>query len=317
MAARKARRRRVPPRFLHTVRGVGFRFTAPSEWGHDAARAALLVLAYVLVLAIGSMLVPLVRSVRDRIWPRWQQASSQAEVVAATRPAASTCERLVVTAAREVRGRVLIVDARGVVVADSSPGGVGADYSSRPEIARRWRGRTAQDERESRRSDEPILATAVPVCATGGRTARCGSPRASTRSTGRCARRPGSCRGRIVLASGWARARSWRRASCGRCGGWRRGARGRARATLRARGDRGLAGAARGRAGVQRDDRAGAADGRCAARLRRRRLPPAAHAADRLRLRLEEAAATGWRGSRRRAGRRSIVSRTWSTSCSC
>ena len=45
----------------------------------------LLALAYVLVLAIGSMLVPLVRSVRDRIDAEVrQQASGQAEVVAAT-----------------------------------------------------------------------------------------------------------------------------------------------------------------------------------------------------------------------------------------
>ncbi len=45
----------------------------------------LLVLAYVLVLAIGSMLVPLVRSVRDRISAEVSQAAvSQAEVVAAT-----------------------------------------------------------------------------------------------------------------------------------------------------------------------------------------------------------------------------------------
>ena len=34
------------------------------------------------------------------------------------------------TAAREVRGRVLIVDRLGVVVADSSPGSVGSDYST-------------------------------------------------------------------------------------------------------------------------------------------------------------------------------------------
>ena len=45
----------------------------------------VLALAYVLVLAIGSMLVPLARSVRDRVNAEVEtQALSQAEVVAAT-----------------------------------------------------------------------------------------------------------------------------------------------------------------------------------------------------------------------------------------
>ncbi|MBE2316774.1 HAMP domain-containing protein [Solirubrobacter sp. CPCC 204708] len=128
----------------------------------------MLVLAYVLVLAIGSMLVPLVRSVRDRISAEVSQAAvSQAEVVAATAGDTSDPAALAVTAARQVRGRVLILDARGVVVADSSPGGVGADYSSRPEVRAALRGTTSQDERESSTLDEPILATAVPVLRDG------------------------------------------------------------------------------------------------------------------------------------------------------
>ncbi len=45
----------------------------------------MLALAYVLVLAIGSMLVPLVRTVRDRVNAEVEtQALGQAEVVAAT-----------------------------------------------------------------------------------------------------------------------------------------------------------------------------------------------------------------------------------------
>ena len=60
------------PRCLHTVRGVGFRFTGPVGMGVLTLRARLLLaLAYVLVLAIGSMLVPLVRSrARPRRAPR-------------------------------------------------------------------------------------------------------------------------------------------------------------------------------------------------------------------------------------------------------
>ena len=80
----------------------------------------VLVLAYVLVLAIGSMLVPLVRSVRDRVVAEVrQQAQSQAEVVAASAAGTERRGQLVETSAREVRGRVLIVDQRGIVIADS------------------------------------------------------------------------------------------------------------------------------------------------------------------------------------------------------
>jgi signal transduction histidine kinase len=128
----------------------------------------LLALAYVLVLAIGSMLVPLVRSVRDRINAEVkQQASSQAEVVAATAAGGGDLEQLVTTSAREVRGRVIIVDARGRVLADSAPGGAGADYSTRPEIRAALTGRTGQDTRPSSTLGEPILATAVPIVRNG------------------------------------------------------------------------------------------------------------------------------------------------------
>ena len=75
LAAHRARRR-LP---LHRAGGMGVL----------TLRARLvLALAYVLVLAIGSMLVPLVRTVRDRVNAEVEtQALSQAEVVAATAPA--------------------------------------------------------------------------------------------------------------------------------------------------------------------------------------------------------------------------------------
>src|SRR5690242_16701151 len=86
LAARQARRRRGRA----ALRAHGARRGVPL---HGAGRVAVLtlrarivlVLAYVLVLAIGSMLVPLVRSVRDRISAEVATAAvSQAEVVAAT-----------------------------------------------------------------------------------------------------------------------------------------------------------------------------------------------------------------------------------------
>ena len=134
-------------------------------------RARLLIaLAYVLVLAIGSMLVPLVRSVSDRIEAEVKQQSlTQADYVAASVTQRAELDELVATSARRVRGRVVIVDRDGIVLADSSPGTVGADFSNRPEIAAALRGDVEQVERESETLDQQILATAVPVVRNGRR----------------------------------------------------------------------------------------------------------------------------------------------------
>ena len=149
-------RRRVP---LHRAGGMGVL----------SLRARLvLALAYVLVLAIGSMLVPLVRSVRDRVNAEVEtQALSQAEVVAATYAGGAAADELVKSAAREVRGRVVIVDRAGRVVADSAPGSIGADFSSRPEIARALSGRIWREQRDSATLGQRILATSVPVVRDG------------------------------------------------------------------------------------------------------------------------------------------------------
>jgi signal transduction histidine kinase len=128
----------------------------------------VLALAYVLVLAIGSMLVPLVRSVRDRVNAEIETtALGQAEVVAATYSGGAAADDLVASAAREVRGRVVIVDRLGKVIADSSPGSIGADFSSRSEIARALRGQTVREQRDSSTLGTRILATAVPVVRNG------------------------------------------------------------------------------------------------------------------------------------------------------
>ena len=100
-AAAHGARRRLP---LHGALGMGVL----------TLRARLvLVLAYVLVLAIGSMLVPLVRSRARPDRGRGEAAGvSQAEVVAATAAGTADLDQLAATSAREVRGRVLIVDQR-------------------------------------------------------------------------------------------------------------------------------------------------------------------------------------------------------------
>jgi signal transduction histidine kinase len=133
----------------------------------------LLALAYVLLLAIVALEVPLAINLRDRVDAEVRsQALSQAEVAAATasgqlgQPA--ELRRIVGTIARSSRGRVIITGARGRLVADSDgPDQLGGDYSDRPEIAAALRGRRFQAQRRSDTLDEEILATAVPVLAAG------------------------------------------------------------------------------------------------------------------------------------------------------
>jgi signal transduction histidine kinase len=68
------------------------------------------------------------------------------------------------TASGSVRGRILIVDASGSVLADSAgPAQIGASYEDRPEIERALSGHPVQVQRASRTLGQDILATAVPI----------------------------------------------------------------------------------------------------------------------------------------------------------
>ncbi len=128
-----------------------------------------------LVLAVVSLGIPLAVSLRDRVDAEvHSQARSQADVVAASSadlispPATLSLEALARSSASSVRGRVLIVDARGRVLADSAGAGTrGVSYASRPEIAAALRGRAVQTQRTSHSLGENILATAVPVLRRG------------------------------------------------------------------------------------------------------------------------------------------------------
>jgi signal transduction histidine kinase len=131
----------------------------------------LLALAYVLILAVGALLVPLVRSVRDRVSAEVKtQALAQADAAAAI--AASTksgdLAELARTAAATTRGRVVIVGPDGRVRADSASPGNTADFSNRPEIAAALRGNVFQEQRASETLGQRILATAVPIRGPGG-----------------------------------------------------------------------------------------------------------------------------------------------------
>src|SRR5436305_2085256 len=103
----------------------------------------LLALAYVVLLAIVALEIPLALDLRHRVDNEVRsQADGQADLVAASavdllaptdrgRLATVTSE-----AAGTVRGRVIVVDGRGALLADSSaPVTPGANYANRPEVA--------------------------------------------------------------------------------------------------------------------------------------------------------------------------------------
>ena len=128
-------------------------------------------MAYVLLLAVIALGVPLALSLRDRVDAEVRsQADSQADVLSATASELiehrdlGTLKRLVSVSAESVRGRVVVVDARGEVLADSAGStALGASYADRPEIAKALGGESSQETRHSDTLSEDILATAVPV----------------------------------------------------------------------------------------------------------------------------------------------------------
>ena len=126
-----------------------------------------------LLLAIVALEVPLALNLRDRVEGEVRsQSLNQAEVAAATASGQLGSEdelrRIVGTVAQAARGRVIITDADGILLADSDGADqLGASYASRPEVASALRGDPVQDERRSDTLDAEILATAVPVLSAG------------------------------------------------------------------------------------------------------------------------------------------------------
>ncbi len=131
----------------------------------------LLAFAYVLLLAVVALGVPLAVSLSDRVNAEVRsQAEGQADTVAATAadllqlPQRHDLRTTVASAASAVRGRVVVIDTHGAAIADSaSPGAIGASYTSRPEVAAALHGRRVQFERTSHTLGQAILATAVPI----------------------------------------------------------------------------------------------------------------------------------------------------------
>jgi len=139
-------------------------------------RARLVVaFTYVLVLVVVALEVPLALNLSKRVDAEIRsEAHSQADLVAAGATSRLTDRRqlrqLVNTSGNRLGGRVIVVDARGRVLADSAGTGTrGDNYASRSEIRSALRGRSTQGERHSDLLGQDLLFTAVPV-ASGGRT---------------------------------------------------------------------------------------------------------------------------------------------------
>ncbi|HEY3553319.1 MAG TPA: histidine kinase dimerization/phospho-acceptor domain-containing protein, partial [Solirubrobacterales bacterium] len=114
--------------------------------------------------------MPLALSLRDRVDSEFKgQARSQAEVVATSAtefvnpPQPVPLQRIAEKSAESVRGRVIVVNAAGQLLADSAGTKLGRSYDDRPEVEAALKGHGEQITRNSETLGEEILATSVPV----------------------------------------------------------------------------------------------------------------------------------------------------------
>jgi signal transduction histidine kinase len=129
----------------------------------------LAAFAYVLVLVIVALEVPLILNVARRVDAEVKaQAAAEAQIVAAS--ASERMDRreladIVEEARKELGGRWIVVDQRGRLVADSHTTGLeGGSYRDRPEIRTALeQGRIDQGRRFSETLGESVLFTAVPI----------------------------------------------------------------------------------------------------------------------------------------------------------
>lgn len=128
----------------------------------------LAAFAYVLVLVIVALEVPLVLNVASRVDAEVKaQAAAEAQLVAASASGelqsgrSESLRRLAARAAEESGGRVIVVDSDGRLLADSA--GAQGNYRDRPEILAALDGRISQGRRFSDTLGESLLFTAVPI----------------------------------------------------------------------------------------------------------------------------------------------------------
>ncbi|MEA2386582.1 MAG: hypothetical protein QOJ22_756 [Thermoleophilaceae bacterium] len=133
----------------------------------------LAAFAYVSILVLVALLVPLVLNLSRRVDAEVKaEAAGQVQLIAATAAGrlsnARELDRLAKRAASGLGGRVVVVGRRGRVLADSDDSArLGQSYASRPEIAGALAGETQQGTRESETLGEELLYTAVPVVRNG------------------------------------------------------------------------------------------------------------------------------------------------------
>ena len=123
-----------------------------------------------LLLALVALGVPLAISLGNRVDAEVRgQARSQVDVVAASAsellaPARRTAlQNLVELSAESVRGRAIVVDLRGRLLADSAGAPAGRSYADRPEVRSALEGRGEQITRNSETLGAEILATSAPI----------------------------------------------------------------------------------------------------------------------------------------------------------
>jgi two-component system, OmpR family, sensor kinase len=134
----------------------------------------LLAFAYVLVLMLVALEVPLALNLSKRVDAEVRaQAADQARVVASSAAGRlddrAALAPIVRTAATAAAGRVIVVDSAGRLLVDSAAPGAGGSYATRPEIRTALAGRTAQGERHSASLHQDILFTALPIVQGGRR----------------------------------------------------------------------------------------------------------------------------------------------------
>ena len=133
----------------------------------------LAAFAYVLVLVIVALEVPLALNLGRRVDAEIRsEAQGQAQLLAASVSGRlrdrDDLDDLVSEAGERLSGRVIVVDSRGRLLADSAGSGLRSQsYASRPEIAAALRGEPSQGERRSESLSEELLFTAVPVVGSG------------------------------------------------------------------------------------------------------------------------------------------------------
>jgi signal transduction histidine kinase len=142
----------------------------------------LAAFAYVLLLVLVALELPLALNLSRRVDAEIKsEAQGQAQLVAIgagrrlDEPEELTA--LLRNAAADLGGRVIVVDARGRLLADSAGSGLrSTSYATRPEIRTALAGRFAQGTRQSASLDQELLFTAVPIV-------EAGEPRGAVRVT--------------------------------------------------------------------------------------------------------------------------------------